>query len=202
MHHAGGHFAVPADHRQAKSHYPLLQIRVEVDSSDALLAQLADSKLDIVVARLFEHHDKSSFNFEPFAEEPMCVVTRHGHPLTRKRKLQLKDLSDLSWILPTGKVVRHRFDMLFRAAVDPPRNIVITPALLVTTSLLQHGDMVAMLPNEVAQHYRKHGMVERVPIDFPLKMDAYGIIILRNRLLSPAAQIMLKALRATASEIY
>jgi hypothetical protein len=45
-------------------------------------------------------------------------------------------------------------------------------------------------------------MVELVPIDFPLKMDAYGIIILRKRLLSPAAQIMLKALRATASEIY
>ena len=62
--------------------------------------------------------------------------------------------------------------------------------------------MVAMLPNEVAQHYREHGMVERVPIEFPLKMDAYGVITHRNRLLSPAAQTMLKAIRATASEIY
>jgi DNA-binding transcriptional LysR family regulator len=185
-----------------KSHYPLLQIRVEVDSSDALLAQLADSKLDVVVARLFEHHDKSAFNFEPLAEEPMCVVARRGHPLTRKRKLQLRDLTGLGWILPTGKVVRHRFEMLFRGrGLDPPQNIVITPALLVTTSLLQQADMVAMLPNEVAQHYREHGMVERVPIEFPLKMDAYGIITRRNRLLSPAAQIMLKAIRATASEI-
>ena len=186
-----------------KAHYPLLQIRVEVDSSDALLSQLEDSKLDIVVARLFEHHDKSAFSFEPLAEEPMCVVARKGHPLTRKRKLQLKDLAALAWILPTGKVVRHRFEMLFRGlGLDPPRNIVNTPALLVTTSLLQHADMVAMLPKEVAQHYRQHGMVELVPIDFPLKMDAYGIIVRRNRLLSPAAQIMLKTLRATASEIY
>ena len=176
---------------------------MEVDSSDALLAQLADSKLDIVVARLFEHHDKSAFSFEPLAEEPMSVVARRGHPLTRKRKLQLRQLTDLSWILPTGKVVRHRFDMLFRSlGLDPPQNIVITPALLVTTSLLQHADMVAMLPNEVAQHYREHGMVERVPIDFPLKMDAYGIITRRSRLLSPAAQIMLKTMRATASELY
>jgi DNA-binding transcriptional LysR family regulator len=186
-----------------KAHYPLLQIRVEVDSSDALLAQLEDSKLDIVVARLFEHHDKSAFSFEPLAEEPMCVVARKGHPLTRRRKLQLKDMTALSWILPTGKVVRHRFEMLFSGlGVDLPRNIVITPALLVTTSLLQHADMVAMLPKEVAEHYRQHGMVERVPIDFPLKMDAYGIIVRRDRLLSPAAQIMLKTLRATASEIY
>lgn len=194
---------LPLTIARLKLHYPLLQIRVEVDSSDALLAQLADSHLDIVVARMFEHHDKSAFNFEPLAEEPMCVVARRGHPLTRKRKLQLKDLTGLSWILPTGKVVRHRFDMLFRGlGLDPPQNIVITPALLVTTSLLQHADMVAMLPNEVAQHYRDHGMVERVPINFPLKMDAYGVITRRSRLLSPAAQTMLKAIRATASEIY
>ena len=61
--------------------------------------------------------------------------------------------------------------------------------------------MLATVPIEVAQQYREHGMVELVPIEFPLKMDAYGIITLRDRLLSPAAQIMLKALRATASEI-
>ncbi len=194
---------LPLTVAKLKSHYPLLQVRVELDSSDALLAQLTDSKLDIAVARLFEHHDKSAFSFEPLAEESICVVARRGHPLTRKRKLQLKDLAGLSWILPTGKVIRHRFDMVFRSlGLDPPQNVVSTPSLPVTISLLQHADMVATVPIEVAQQYREHGMVELVPIDFPLKMDAYGIIVLRNRLLSPAAQIMLKTLRATASEIY
>jgi DNA-binding transcriptional LysR family regulator len=194
---------LPLTVARLKSHYPLLQMRVELDSSDALLAQLTDSKLDIAVARLFEHHDKSAFDFEPIAEEAICVVAKHGHALTRKRKLKLRDLADLSWILPTGKVIRHRFDMVFRSlGLDPPQNIVSTPSLPVTISLLQHAHMVATVPIEVAQQYREHGMVGLVPIDFPLKMDAYGIIVLRNRLLSPAAQIMLKALRATASEIY
>ena len=194
---------LPLTIARLKAHYPLLQIRVELDSSDALLAQLTDSKLDIVVARLFEHHDKSAFDFEPLAEESIGVVARRGHPLTRRRKLQLSDLAGLSWILPTGKVIRHRFDMVFRGfGLDPPQNIVITPALPVIISLLQQADMVATVPDEVAKHYRQHGMVERVPIDFPLKMDTYGIITRRKRLLSPAAQIMLKAIRATASEIY
>ena len=178
-------------------------MRVELDSSDALLAQLTDSKLDIAVARLFEHHDKSAFDFEPLAEEAICVVAKRGHPLTRKRKLKLADMTALSWILPTGRVIRHRFDMVFRGlGIDPPQSVVSTPSLPVTISLLQHADMVATVPIEVARQYRGHGMVELVPIEFPLKMDAYGIITLRNRLLSPAAQIMLKALRATASKIY
>lgn len=194
---------LPLTVARLKSHYPLLQMRVELDSSDALLAQLTDSKLDIAVARLFEHHDKSAFDFEPLAEEAICVVAKRGHPLTRKRKLKLADMTALSWILPTGRVIRHRFDMVFRGlGIDPPQNVVSTPSLPITISLLQHADMVATVPIEVAQQYREHGMVELVPIEFPLKMDAYGIITLRNRLLSPAAQTMLKALRATASEIY
>ena len=194
---------LPLTVARLKSHYPLLQVRVELDSSDALLSQLTDSKLDIAVARLFEHHDKSAYDFEPLAEEEICVVARHGHSLTRKRKLQIRDLAALSWILPTGKVIRHRFDMVFRGlGIDPPQNVVATPSLPVTLSLLQHADMVATVPKEVAQQYREHGMVDVVPIDFPLKMDAYGLIIRRKQLLSPAAQIMLKALRATASEIY
>lgn len=194
---------LPLTVARLKSHYPLLQMRVELDSSDALLAQLTDSKLDIAVARLFEHHDKSAFDFEPLAEEAICVVAKRGHPLTRKRKLKLADMTALSWILPTGRVIRHRFDMVFRGlGIDSPQNVVSTPSLPVTISLLQHADMVATVPIEVAQQIREHGMVELVPIEFPLKMDAYGIITLRNRLLSPAAQTMLKALRATASEIY
>ena len=194
---------LPLTVARLKSHYPLLQMRVELDSSDGLLAQLTDSKLDIAVARLFEHHDKSAFDFEPLAEEAICVVAKRGHPLTRKRKLKLADMTALSWILPTGRVIRHRFDMVFRGlGIDPPQNVVSTPSLPITISLLQHADMVATVPIEVAQQYREHGMVELVPIEFPLKMDAYGIITLRNRLLSPAAQTMLKALRATASEIY
>ncbi|HVY07000.1 MAG TPA: LysR family transcriptional regulator [Burkholderiales bacterium] len=194
---------LPLTVAKLKAHYPLLQVRVELDSSDALLNQLMDSRLDIAVARLFEHHDKSAFDFEPLAEEAICVIARRGHPLARKRKLQVKDLADLSWILPTGKVIRHRFDMEFRSrGLVPPQNVVSTPSLPVTVSLLQHSDMVATVPIEVANQYREHGMVELVPIDFPLKMDAYGIIVRRRQLLSPAAQVMMKALRATASEIY
>src|SRR5262249_20682904 len=161
-----------------KAHYPLLQVRIELDSSDALLAQLTDNKLDVAVARLFEHHDKSAFDFEPLAEEAICVVARRGHPLRRKRKLQVKDLADLGWIWPTGKVIRPCLDMVFRGlGLTPPRNIVSTPSLPVTISLLQHSEMVATVPIEVADQYREHGMVELVPIDFPLKMDAYGIIV-------------------------
>jgi len=200
---APGSVLLPPAIVRVKQSYPRLQMRVELDSSDMLISGLLSGNLDIVVARIFDHHDRSQLNFEPLAEEHMCLVARQGHPLLRRRKLQLKDLVDANWILPTGQVLRHRFEMMFvNAGLELPKNVVGTPALLVTTNLLERGDMVAVLSRDVAKHYYEYGMLRFLPIDLPLKMDAYGIITRRGQLLSPGARLMLDAIRETAAEIY
>jgi DNA-binding transcriptional LysR family regulator len=198
-----GAMLLPLTIAQIKQDHPLLQIDVELDSSDVLVGRLLEGKLDMAIARLFEHHDKSAFNFERLGEESMCLVSRQGHPLLRKRKLNLADLVAASWILPTGKVLRHRFEMMFRnLALSSPSDLVYTPAVLVMTSLLQQTDMIAVMPLEVARHYRAHGMVSLLPIELPLKMDSYGIITRRGQLLSPGANLVLEAIRAAAVKIY
>jgi hypothetical protein len=41
-----------------------------------------------------------------------------------------------------------------------------------------------------------------LPIELPCQMEAFGIITRRDRLLSPAAEVMLRAIRATAQAVY
>ena len=41
-----------------------------------------------------------------------------------------------------------------------------------------------------------------LPIDLPCKMDAFGIVRQQDRLLSPGAGLLLKAVRAAAAELY
>jgi DNA-binding transcriptional LysR family regulator len=198
-----GAMLLPMTIAEIKQQYPLLQIRVELDSSDVLVARLLEGNLDMAIARLFEHHDKSAFNFQRLGEESMCLISRQGHPLLRKRKLALADLVSASWVIPTGKVLRHRFEMMFRdQGLAPPSNLVETPAVLIMTSLLQQTDMIAVLSLEAGRHYREHGMVSLLPIELPLKMDAYGIITRHGHLLSPGAALMLQAIRTTAARIY
>jgi len=62
--------------------------------------------------------------------------------------------------------------------------------------------MIAVVASDVARYYASHGIVSILPIALPCHMDAFGIITRTDRLLSPAAKVMLKALKATAMTVY
>ena len=52
------------------------------------------------------------------------------------------------------------------------------------------------------QLYQEHGLVAIVPVELPCKMDAFGLITRTDRLLAPAAQVMLHAIKAVAHDVY
>ena len=118
--------------------------------------------------------------------------------------LTLGDIAGLPWILsPQGSVLRHRTDMMFRrAGLAPPCNVVDTTALLLIISLLQQTDNLHVLPVEVARYYVSLNMLSILPIELPCKMDGFGIITRRSRLLSPGANVLLTAIRTAAHELY
>jgi DNA-binding transcriptional LysR family regulator len=68
--------------------------------------------------------------------------------------------------------------------------------------MLQQSDMLSVLATDVARYYAAHGLLTILPIELPCQMEAFGIITRRDRLLSPAAEVMLKAIRATAQSVY
>lgn len=195
---------IPQAIARVKRDHPNLRISVQMETSDVLQPRLRQGKLDILVARLFEEHDKSGLNYEPLAEEPVCVVAGPHHALRSAHELKLAELATLPWVLPPeGSVLRHRFDMSFREAnLEPPTNVVETMAPLVITNLLEQSDLLAVLPVDVARHYADHGMVAVLPIALPCKMDSYGIVTRRDQLLAPGAALMLEALRQTAATLY
>jgi DNA-binding transcriptional LysR family regulator len=184
-----------------KALHPALRVSVQIETSDVLLERLAQGKLDMLVARLFERHDKTDVRYEAIAEEPVCAMVRPGHPLLAYARLGLRDLANAGWIVPpTGSVLRHRWELMFQQdGLAAPENLVETTALLFITRMLQDSDMVAVIAADVAQYYVRHGLVAVLPVELPCKMDAYGIITRSDRLLSPAAEAMLRALRSAAA---
>jgi len=100
-------------------------------------------------------------------------------------------------------VLRHRFDLMFQEeGLDAPVNVVETTALLFMTKMLQQSDLLAVVATDVARYYAEHGLVALLPIQLPCKMDAFGLITRSDRLLSPAAKVMLRAVRSTALAVY
>ena len=195
---------LPEAVQRVKAEHPDLRVSLQIETSDVLIEKLNQNKLDILVARLFAQHDKSDLLYEPLTEEPISVVARPGHPLLSATGLTLTDIAEAGWIVPpAGSVLRHRFELMFQEiGLRAPVNLIETGALLFTTKMLQKSDMLSVLATDVARYYEEHGLMAVLPIDLPCQMEAFGIITRRDRLLSPAAEVMLRAIRATAQEVY
>jgi DNA-binding transcriptional LysR family regulator len=187
-----------------KQEHPSLNVSLQIETSDVLMERLSHGKLDMLVARLFANHDKSDLRYEVLAEEPVSAITRPGHPLLNVSQLGLRDVVSAGWIVsPSGSVLRHRFELMFQEeGLEPPVNIIDTSALLFITKMLQQSDMIAVVASDVARYYASHGIVSILPIDLPCHMDAFGLITRTDKLLSPAAKVMLKALKSTAVTVY
>jgi DNA-binding transcriptional LysR family regulator len=187
-----------------KQEHPNLRVALEIETSDVLMERLAQGKLDILVARLFAQHDKSQLRYERLTEEPVCALVRPGHPLLGVAGLTLRDVVEAGWIVPpAGSVLRHRFELMFQEdGLAPPINVVETSALLFITRMLQQSDMLAVLATDVARYYAAHGVVSVLPLAMPCHMDDFGIITRSDRLPSPAAKVMMKALKTSSLPIY
>ncbi|KAB0632647.1 LysR family transcriptional regulator [Burkholderia stagnalis] len=195
---------VPPAVAAVKGTHAGVHISVEIDTSNVLLERLAQDKLDIVLGRLSAEHDKLHLRYEPLTGEPVAAVVRPGHPLLAHAPLALADVQRAAWVVPpAGSVLRHRFELMFqRASLAPPSNVVETAALLFITRVLEQSDMIAVLAADVARYYAGHGIVALLPLEMDCRMDDFGLITRTDRLYSPAASVMVDAIRVAAREVY
>ncbi len=189
---------------KVKQQAPMLRIGAHLENSNILLDRLQHGMLDFMIGRILEKENSAGLIYEELTEEPACAVVRVGHPMLAVKKLELKDIASQPWILPpNGSILRHRFDMMFRRAGLPtPVNVVDTTALLLITALLQGTDSLHVMPTDVAQYYASLNVLSILPIELPCKMDAFGIIRQQDHLLSPGADLLLRAVRESAKEMY
>ncbi|QDH71248.1 LysR substrate-binding domain-containing protein [Marilutibacter alkalisoli] len=195
---------VPQAIAAVKSDFPDILIKVEMDYSRPLVAKLLDGQLDIVVGRIMESEGAAELVFEPLADEPHSVIVRGGHPLACRDRVDHADLAEYGWILPpTASVLRSRLDAMFLEHGLPlPQNIVETSSLPIIIHLLRHSDLLTALPSESVAPYLQTGQMCALPIELGVRMEFFGIIRRRDQLLSPGAERVLEALRATARSLY
>ncbi len=102
-----------------KKERPGVAISVAVGTYDILMPSLLAGDLDMVLGRLPEEGRSSELVYEEFYTEPVCLVTRRGHPLTRKRRLGLRDLVQEPWLMPLPETTLRR--QIERASSRPGR---------------------------------------------------------------------------------
>jgi DNA-binding transcriptional LysR family regulator len=201
---APGLTLLPPTVAAVKQAHPNLHITIQIEPSNVLIERLNRGTLDMLVGRLSPEHDKAALRYESVSDEPICAVARPGHPLLTAVNPTLEDVFRFGWIVPTaGSVLRHRFDMMIQEqGLEPPTNCVESGAFLFICKMMQQSDMVSVMATDVARYYANHGMLSILPVHFPCEMEPFGFITRRDRLLSPASEVVLRALKSTASTLY
>jgi DNA-binding transcriptional LysR family regulator len=191
---------VPLALARFKQRYPNHTVLVQEGSATALLPALRRGELDLVVGRVSSDVPSEGLEFEAFYSEPMQVVARTGHPLARRRALQLRDLAGETWIVPAPDApYRRRLDAAFRqAGVAPPRRLVESVSVAVNKMLVQRSDMLGVMPRDVAREYAALGLLRILPVKLPPPSGPVGVITAIGRPLQAATAALIQALRETA----
>ena len=177
-----------------KADNPKVRICIEVGTSDTLLPALIRGDFDVVLGRLPDQIDGQGLDIQLFEKgEQMRVIARPGHALATAAKLSLADLVTQTWILhPIGSPMRRHVESALKAGgMVQTLDIVETASILATTSMIEASDMIAVVPNDVAEHYLRYGMVAILAVELPISMVNIGLLTRQSRPLSPAVSKLL-----------
>jgi DNA-binding transcriptional LysR family regulator len=164
---------------------------------------LDERKLDLLILRKIGAFAEHRVSFEVLYDNPYFVAAGAKNPWARQRRVELADLLDELWVLPPedsrfGELVRD----VFRSKGLPcPRAAVIANGLDMIVTLLGTGRYLAIHPESVLTFPAKHPFIRKLPIELPIVSGPIGVLTLKNRKLSPSAQIFIDTAREVAKPL-
>ena len=187
--------AVPAIKR-IRQLFPKIEINIEVATSNDLAGELLASRYDFYIGRIPDDLNPRLFESRQIGVETACLVVRRGHPLMRRRHVPIEDLSAYDWVFqPSGSLLRRTIESIFISRGFPlPDRILNTSSSFLTLVMVAQTDAIAPLATDVASFVNDPaglaGAIDVLPTDFAIDLQPYSLITARNRVLSPAAQML------------
>jgi DNA-binding transcriptional LysR family regulator len=174
--------------------------------SSKLCRDLIERNVELLISRItesmVEEHGEHILT-ETLFNDPFVVVAGSQNPWTRRRKIELAELVNEPWTLqpfdgPVGAMTAEAFRA---SGLKPPRATVTTLSLSMRTRLAATGRFLTVLPNYALMSPYKHPSLRALPVELPQPCTTVAIVTLKNRTLSPLAELFIKTARAVAKPL-
>lgn len=133
------------------AHRPGLRLRVHIDRSDVLTAQVQDGVLDTALVPAYEGQTLVG-EWAKVGSDPMFPVVRAGHPLAEKSRLELQDFATCGWILGGSQsaVFLALSDIFARSKLPAPRLVMEVPHVSeFSLGIVALTDLVTLVPQSL-----------------------------------------------------
>jgi DNA-binding transcriptional LysR family regulator len=194
-------FVSPSIDRLSRK-YPQTYFHVVTGDGGTLYKNLLDKSIEVAICRMMGPLPKE-LAAEVVFYDSLVVLSSAKNPLTRRRKLTLAELMDEPWALPpSDSFFSSLIDDVFRAnGHQPPRSTVATLSEYMRNDLLATGRFLTVLPGFMLKTRGRHSQLKALPVTLPNARMPIGIITLKDRTLTPLAQVFIEAIRVTAKSM-
>lgn len=172
---AVGGLLAPALPMLAQRHPDLLIQLIEADATqlDQLVAM---DEIDVALCRTPARLPQG-WSFEPLLSDRFVVVAGRGHPLGKRRKLNVEQLRSYAWLaMPSGSAAREMFEALFADHALPPICQVSCRIPTVLWAMLRARPLLALIPASVVRPLVVAGELIELNLDRSLEMDPIGAL--------------------------
>ncbi|MDI6027259.1 LysR family transcriptional regulator [Corticibacterium sp. UT-5YL-CI-8] len=182
--------------RKIRQRYPRIEINLQVETSSVLARELISARHDFIIARVPDDLDPRLFESRIIGVEKACLIVRRGHPLADGRTVEIERLGDYDWVFqPGGSLLRQTMQGIFMSRnARLPDRVLNTSSLLLTLVMVAQSDAIAPVAFDVANFVNSKsglaGGIEILPTAFEINVQPYSLIMMRNRTLSPAGQLL------------
>jgi DNA-binding transcriptional LysR family regulator len=182
---------------------PRITFNVVATQTETLHLELSARNVDLLIARKFGPVTDELLNFEALYDDPYVVAAGVQNPWARRRRVELADLVNETWVLPPPNSLVGSFAVeAFRASgLDLPRSTVVTFPFEVRNSLLATGRFLTILTNSLLRFPARHPSIKMLPVHLPISSGPIGVFTLKTRLLSPVAQLFIDCAREVAKPL-
>jgi DNA-binding transcriptional LysR family regulator len=188
---------LPTVFTRLRSDYPGIAIHVmQLAAVQQQYRELRERRIDLVLGRIAQPIEED-FSTEILFYERSFVVAGPKNRWLRRRKIELAELANEPWTLPTpDTLIGSLVADAFRASgLEFPRRAVATGSIHLHMALIASGPFLAILPGSMLRFAPNRAALKVLPVELPIPPWPTGIMRLKNRTVSPAAKLFIECAR-------
>jgi DNA-binding transcriptional LysR family regulator len=175
---------------------------ITAEETDRLHREMSERNVDLLIARRAGLFTDEKLGFELLYDSSFVVVAGARNPWVRRRHIALADLVNEPWVLPPLEgILGPAYLEVFRGSgLDYPRTSVFAAPPGVRLNLLATERFLTIVPISVLRLSKRPG-IKVLPVKLQYASVPVGIITLKNRTLSPLAQLFIDEAREVAKPL-
>jgi DNA-binding transcriptional LysR family regulator len=183
--------------------YPGIVFHIVTDYVETLKRELSQRNVDLLITPRLGPLIDERLGWEFLFNDSHVVVAGKQSPWARWRRIELAQLVNESWVMPPpegafGSVAEEAWRA---SGLNAPRARVFAVSYEMRLSLLSTGRFLAIFPASASKFSTWRPEIKVLPVKLPLARPPNGIVVLKNRTLSPVAQLFINAAREAAKKL-